>query len=180
MIGILLLILHITVFVSIGFVLGAIFEWQNTKWNILHSNKKRKIFYILGMVIGFVLMFGDELIGEIQMKNICNSNKMVFVFPIEDFKHKDLIELDSKYLKLKGSAVPVRYYVRKYGGDDKKIYIISKSYMASGGWVSRLNDSVIGSSIGPMWISDWNKHCNSMDYKRLKDLYDVKIINLNN
>lgn len=80
MIGILLLILHIIVFVSIGFVLGAIFEWQNTKWNILHSNKKRKIFYILGMVIGFVLMFGDELIGEIQMKNICNSNKMVFVF----------------------------------------------------------------------------------------------------
>jgi hypothetical protein len=34
--------------------------------------------------------------------------------------------------------------------------------------------------LGPMWISDWNKHCNSMDYKRLKDLYDVKIINLNN
>lgn len=74
MIGILLLILHIIVFVSIGFVLGAVFEWQNTKWNILHSNKKRKIFYILGMVIGFVLMFGDELIGEIQMKNICNSS----------------------------------------------------------------------------------------------------------
>ena len=111
MIGILFLIIHIIVFGAVGFVLGAIFEWQNTKWNILHSNKKRKIFYILGMVIGFVLMFGDELIGEIQMKNICNSNKMFFVFPIEDFKHKDLIELDSKYLKLKGSAVPVRYYV---------------------------------------------------------------------
>ena len=29
MIGILLLILHIIVFLSIGFVLGAIFEWQN-------------------------------------------------------------------------------------------------------------------------------------------------------
>ena len=37
MIGILFLILHIIVFVSIGFVLGAIFEWQNTKWNILQE-----------------------------------------------------------------------------------------------------------------------------------------------
>ena len=109
MIGILFFIANITIFGFLGFIVGIVFEWKSKKYEILRS-EKRLLFYIVGVILWFFIMFGDEIIGMYQLKKLCESERIFLIKDVNKLSNKNLIlEFDSKNRKnVRYSAIPTQ------------------------------------------------------------------------
>lgn len=115
MIGIIFFIANITIFGFLGFIVGIIFEWKSKKYEILRS-EKRILFYIVGAILWFFIMFGDEIIGMYQLKKLCESEKIFLIKDVSKLSNKNLIlEFDGKNRgNVRYSAIPIKYNISKY------------------------------------------------------------------
>ena len=98
-----------------GFIVGIVFEWKSKKYEILRS-EKRLLFYIVGAILWFFIMFGDEIIGMYQLKKLCESEKIFLIKDVIKLSNKNLIlEFDSKNRgNVRYSAIPIKYNISKY------------------------------------------------------------------
>ena len=176
MIGILFFIANITIFGFLGFIVGIIFEWKSKKHEILRS-EKRLLFYIVGVILWFFIMFGDEIIGMYQLKKLCESERIFLIKDVNKLNNKNLIlEFDSKNRKnVRYSAIPIKYNISKYLDASNQSEIFTyKTYTPYGGWFSRMMASLIGAG-GYVLFFDKKEVCKLSDYNILKEKYKFSI-----
>lgn len=173
MIGLIAIILIIVVFGGIGFVSGWLFAIWDERSGILNS-PKRFLYYLFGLGMLFLMLFGDEILGKMQFDELCRKAEFKLLVDEAELKDKKLIGYPEERIFIQNSWIPTRSIRYTYkDAMSEKIYFLSVFYSVSGGWLSdivRLGDS------RPLVFA--NKFCYGSHYVELKKKYSFSVVEI--
>ena len=170
MIGLIAIILIIVVFGGIGFVSGWLFAIWDERSGIL-SSPKRFLWYLFGLGVLFLALFGDEIIGKMQFDELCRKAEFKLLVDETELKDKKLIYTPQEYGSKKIFFISNDYSLYSYkDSDTQKIYFLSEIYWPPHGWLAKL--ASLGNKNSLMFPKLNNGFCRNYRYNELKKQYE--------
>ena len=171
MIGLIAFASIFLIFGSIGFVSGWAFAAWDKRSGIL-SSPKRFLWYLLGLGVLFLALFGDEIIGKMQFDALCRKAEFKLLVDEAELRDKRLIAYRKKQIRMQNTWVPINYIYYAYkNGTLDKTYFVSASYSISGGWVA--NIITLGSGY-PLVLK--NTFCDGSQYMEFQKKYNFSVV----
>ncbi len=176
MIGLIAFASIFLIFGSIGFVSGWAFAAWDKRSGIL-SSPKRFLWYLLGLGVLFLALFGDEIIGKMQFDALCRKAEFKLLVDEAELRDKRLISYRKKGERTEYPGVRIYHYIDDYQDDEKEVvYFSTSSYYAFGaGWLS--NIVTLGNRRFLIFSNELeNRICSDPKYEEFKKKYHFSII----
>lgn len=175
MIGLIAIILIIVVFGGIGFVSGWLFAIWDERSGILNS-PKRFLYYLFGLGMLFLALFGDEILGKMQFDELCRKTEFKLLVDEAELKDKKLISYHKERKRTEYPGARIYHYIDEYQDEIGTVYFSAGSYYAfGGGWLSDV--ITLGNSRFLIFSNELKSRvCMNSKYDELNKKYNFSIV----